>query len=138
MQLSSAAASPQSAPIASQGALSAGVAQRRRSRMRVRQPGLARLQDAPAGAALTGDRAEFGSRRYPAGSCPRSDYGATAFARFTRPKPNCGLRPALPRWTTAASSFARHAAGPPAVRAAMIAATPATCGTAIDVPDWVR
>lgn len=68
----------------------------------------------------------------------RRRYPVTAFSRFTRPNPNCGSRPAGPRSSTDVASFERHAAGPPDTRAAMSAATPATCGTDIEVPDAAR
>ena len=58
--------------------------------------------------------------------------------RFTRPKPNDVSRPAAPRSSTEASSFVRVCA---AVNVGflvrMMAATPATWGVAIDVPDSV-
>jgi hypothetical protein len=58
--------------------------------------------------------------------------------RFTRPNPTDASRPAAPRSSTEAASFARAwAAVCAGLRPKTIAATPETCGVAIDVPDRV-
>src|SRR4051794_4160735 len=64
-----------------------------------------------------------------------SDYDS-AFCRFTRPKPKLGSRPAAPLSSTDASSLERTcAAVKPGFLPQISAATPATCGVAIDVPE---
>src|SRR4029453_19276138 len=63
-------------------------------------------------------------------------YPVSAFCRFTRPKPNCGSRPAAPLSSTDASSLERTcAAVKPGLGPQIRAATPATGGGAIDEPE---